>query len=217
MNSVLSQTPLKILLLDDQEIVKEGIKGLIRKAFPEANVSEASSFEETLNLVNTQRWDMVITELKFNGQDCLGLIRDISRISHDLPVVVCTSQVDVQYGLQSIIAGAWGYVQKTACGKQLVDAVAETLTGRRNISSELSKCLASYVRQGTPMAPQDKLSNRELQVFSRLKKKSSVKEMAEELALSVKTVSTYQKRILSKLDLKSQDDLVRYCRSHNIA
>ena len=208
---------LSILLVDDHEVVREGIAMVLGRRFSNCRLGHASSNSEAIEQVHQSDWNLVITDLTINGRGGIDLIHEISSACKGLPILVYTMHDEEEYGVRAIISGATGFVRKGAGVKTLLEAVGQLLQGRQFISPELSQKLVTFIRKGKGGPLHEKLSDREYQVLCRIGKGMAIKEIGAELFLSVKTVSTYRARILEKLGLKNLADIVRYCIEHTLA
>ena len=208
---------ISILIVDDHEVVREGVALVLGRRFSNCIVGHASSYGEAMEQIHQAKWDLVITDLSINGRGGIDLIHEITTLRRDLPVLVFTMHDEQDYGIRAIKNGAAGFVRKGAGVKILMDAVGQVLQGRRFVSADLAQSLMSYIGKKTDGPPHEKLSDREFQVLCRIGRGVAMKEIGAELHLSVKTVSTYRARIFEKLGLKSLAEIVRYCIEHSLA
>jgi two-component system invasion response regulator UvrY len=210
-SSTENQRPRHILIVDDHEIVREGVGRLVELNFQDYTPLLANSYGEAIDAVHNNDVAMVITDLSIDGRGGIDLIREISSNPQSPPILVYSYHDEQEYGVRAIKNGASGYIQKNQTMAQLKAAIALTLAGKRYVSPEFAQSLVSFVRRDTKRPAHETLSDREFQVLCRLGKGVSIKDTAAELHLSVKTVSTYRSRILQKLELKSIAEIVRYC------
>jgi len=199
----------RILVADDHAIVRRGLKELLAEA-GEVTVGEASSASEALDLVRHEAWDLAILDLNMPGRGGLELLEDLRRERPLLPVLVLTIYAEDQYAMRALRSGAAGYLTKESAPEQLLEAVRKLLAGGRYVTDSLAEKLAGSVGQTHQGPSHELLSNREYQVFERLASGRTVGQVAEELSLSVKTISTYRARILEKLSLENNADLTLY-------
>jgi DNA-binding NarL/FixJ family response regulator len=209
--------PFSVLLVDDHEVVREGIARVLGRKFTNCKVGNACSYGEAVDAIHANSWDMVITDLSINGRGGIDLIQELIAIRKNLPVLVFSMHDEQDYGIRAIKSGAAGYVRKGAGVSVLLEAIGMVLSGKRYISPELSQSLVSYVTKDTDRPLHEKLSDREFQVLQRIAKGVTLKEIGGELHLSVKTISTYRARILSKLGLTNFAEIMRYCIKHSIS
>lgn len=199
-----------ILIVDDHEIVRDGLARIIRSEFSDYEPILVATHGEAIDVAHSGNLALVITDLSILGRGGIDLIQEISAINRSLPVLVYSVHDEKEFGVRAIRNGAWGYVQKGSTLVELSGAIREVLAGRRYVSAELAQSLASFVRNDSDRPPHERLSTREFQILCRLAKGVSIKEIGTELILSVKTVSTYRARIFAKLEIKSIAQMVRY-------
>jgi two-component system, NarL family, invasion response regulator UvrY len=209
--------PPSILLVDDHEVVREGIAMVLGRRFSKCRLGHASSNSEAIEQVHESSWNLVITDLSINGTGGIDLIQEINSSHKGLPILVYTMHDEQEYGVRSIMSGASGFVRKGAGVKTLLEAVGQLLQGKQFISPELSQSIVAFIRKDKSGPLHEKLSDREYQVLCRIGKGMAIKEIGADLFLSVKTVSTYRARILDKLGLRNLADIVRYCIEHTLA
>lgn len=205
-----------ILLVDDHEIVREGVTRVIQSRFQEYDIKGVSSCAEAIEAVQNSELALVITDLSMSGRSGTELIAEIAALKPGLPVLVHSMHGAKDHGLRAVREGAWGYVQKSDGIEVLVTAVRQVLAGKRFVGTDLAQSLLSYVRRDADRPPHDQLSGREFQILRKLVAGLSIKEIAGEFFLSVKTVSTYRARIFTKLSVNSIAELVRYALDHGI-
>jgi DNA-binding NarL/FixJ family response regulator len=205
-----------VLIVDDHEIVRDGVSRIVESRFPGYHARPVSSYGEAIDVFHSDPPALVITDLSIQGRGGIDLIQEIATTRQNLPILVFSMHGEKDYGLRAIKSGAWGYVQKSDGVKELVNAIEQVLAGKRYVSTDLAQTLVSFFRKDTDRPPHDRLSSREFQIVCKLAKGASIKEIASELFLSVKTVSTYRARIFTKLGIKSIADLVRYALDHDL-
>lgn len=204
----------RILIVDDHFAIREGLAQMLSSQFPGAVLSAAGQAHEALQQLATGRLDIVILDLNLPGRGGLDVIRELKDASPTTGVLVYTVHPEDQFGVRTLRAGADGYVTKDQAASDVIEAIQRILQGRRYISPRLAECLANYV--STPEQPHDLLSDREMQILRLLAEGRKPTEIAAELHLSIKTVSTYRTRILEKLKLSSSADIIRYAIRHNL-
>ncbi len=201
---------MRILLVDDHFIVRQGMKELLTHAFEEAVFGEARSAEEAQPLVRTQPWDVAIVDISLPGQSGLAFVKHLKQKQPRLPVLVFSMHAEDFYAVRALKAGADGYVMKDAEARELVTAVKRVLQGRKYVSGSLAEKLAVEVQVESPKPLHESLSEREFEVFRLLASGKTISQIALVLSLSVKTVSTYRSRILAKMQMKNNVELVQY-------
>lgn len=201
---------LKILIADDHAVIRKGLKQILLEAFPDALISEAVDAEEVTAKTITETWDIVITDLSMPGRSGLDVAQDIKQNFPKLPVLILSIHPEEQYAIRALKSGASGYISKDAATEELVAAVKRLLAGKKYISSEIADKLATGVGIDQHITPHELLSNREYEIFILLAQGKQVSEIAEQLHLGVTTISTYRNRLLTKMRLKNNTDLIRY-------
>jgi DNA-binding NarL/FixJ family response regulator len=206
---------IKVLVADDHAIVRRGLRQILSETQDIIVAGEAASGDEVLRLVREQRWSVVILDLSLprgNGLDMLAAIR---REKPELPVLILTVHPEEQYAVRCIKGGAAGFLTKESAPERLIEAVRKVGGGGRYVSPELAETLASVLAGQSPGAPHERLSDREFEVFKMLGSGRTVSQIADDLALSVKTVSTHRARILKKMSMRTNAELTHYAlRNH---
>jgi DNA-binding NarL/FixJ family response regulator len=200
----------RILIADDHAILRKGLKETIEEELGETTFGEASNGREVLEHVREQRWDLVLLDIGMEGRSGLEVLEEVRSAKPQLPVLILSMYPEAQFAVRALRLGAAGYINKQSAPEELVLALKKVLLGGRYISASLAEHLANEVQGGTPKARHDALSNRELQVMRLIASGKSLKEIADELCISVKTVGTYHTRLLGKLAMKSDVELTRY-------
>jgi len=201
---------IRILLVDDHAVVRRGLKQILSEAIRGSSFQEAGSAEEALTRVRASSFDVVILDISLPGENGLDALKEIKQIQPNLPVLILSVYPEEEFAVRTLRAGAAGYVTKQSASTELVDAVRKVIGGGLYVTSALAERLAEDVQKGAAQVPHERLSNREYQVFRLLGHGKSVTQAADELSLSVQTVSTYRPRILQKMGMSSNADLVEY-------
>jgi len=204
------------LLIDDHEMIHRGIVAVLGTSMPDYQVICVFTADEGLRVVTQREMDAVIVDLNIPGRGGLDLIREIKRLSPRTPVVVHSMHGEEHFGVAVARAGAQGYVSKAEPTEKIVQALETVIAGRPYFSQKLYEKLAVLAAAPSNEAPHEQLSDREMQVFRLIVAGRSGKEIAGELSLSPKTVSTYRTRLLEKLQLHSDSDLVKYALTRNL-
>ncbi len=205
----------RLLVVDAQEVVQQGLTSAFGGGVDGFEIISASAYDAALKIINETDVKVVIVDIAMSGREGIDFIKDIYALRRDLPIIVYTMRGEAEFGLRAIKCGAWAYVKKSDSLLCLKKAVTETLNGRKYVTPELAQSLMSLLRKDSDRPPHEALSDRELDVLRRLGDGQTIKYIAAELCLSVKTVSTYRARILEKLEMKGLADLVRYCVHHD--
>ena len=201
---------MRVLIADDHAIFRRGLKETIGEAFPKVTFGEARSAEEAVALVRRQDWEIAILDISMPGLSGLDILDDVRRLRPKLPVLFLSMHPEEQYARRALKSGAAGYLTKDSIPDELKDAVRRILTGGRYVSATLAEKLAFDLRKGADTPLHELLSTREFQVLRMIASGKSVKQIADEISLSVKTVSTYRARILEKTGMKTTAELIRY-------
>ncbi len=204
------QKKFNVLLADDHNIVRHGLKKILEDEFTEVTVGEASRDTEIFNQLNKNKWDIIILDISMPGKSGLEILKDIKSLYPDLPVLILSMYPEEQFALRVMKSGASGYVRKDSAPEELVDAVNEILAGKKYYSPAVMDILSDNVKRGTKTELSEILSDREYEIFMLIAQGKTVSEIADILSLSVKTVSTHRSHILEKTKLKNNADIVLY-------
>ena len=201
---------LKILLADDHAVVRHGVKQILVEAFAKAVFGEAQNANELLTLVRTEAWDVVVLDLTMQGASGLDVLKQIKHDHPRLPVLILSMYPEDQYAVRSLRAGAAGYLNKESAPEELVQALRKILKGGQYISASVADDLVAHMRQSDDRPPHEHLSDREYQVLCLIASGKEVKQIALDLSLSAKTISTYRARLLEKMNMKTNAELTHY-------
>lgn len=201
---------LRILIADDHEIVRKGLREILARGLTDAIFGEARNAEDVLQAVRTQSWEVLILDLTMPGRSGLDVLRDLKSEQPTLPVLVLSMQSEHQYGKRVLKAGAAGYLHKDSAPEELIHALRKVLSGGRYVSPTLAEKLAVDLAAGSDQLPHDRLSDRELEVLRMITAGKHTSQIAEELHISVTTVSTYRARILEKMNMRTTAELMHY-------
>lgn len=207
---------IRLVIADDHTIMREGLKRILDGAEDIEVVGEAIDGFEVLSQIRKGGFDMLILDLSMPGRSGVELIRQIKEETPKLPVLVLTMHEEEQYAIRAIRAGARGYLTKESAGTQLLTAIRKVASGRPYISSEVAEQLALDAMPSDEDFPHKKLSDREFEVFSLIVNGKTITEIAEQLHLSAKTISTHKTRILFKMGMHSLAELVHYAIAHRL-
>lgn len=211
-----TRTAKRILLVDPHEITREGYMAVLSAWNSELEFDGVGTFPEALQRVTMDPWDLIILELCMPGRSGLELLDQIAALRLTSPVLISSLYDEDSYGIRAIRRGVGGYICKAAGVKEFLGAVQTMLDGRKYLSPNLVQSLMSAVHPSASQKPHESLSDREFQVLQRLACGASIKNIAAEMCLSAKTVSTYRTRILQKLGVSSMVGLVEYCLEHRL-
>jgi len=206
-----------ILLVDDHAILRMGLIEILRDEFPDGIFSEASNGVEGLSILRKETISLALLDVSMPKMNGLELLKQANAFEIDTPIIILSAQPEEQYALRALKAGAHGFLSKDSTPEEIIGAVKKVLSGKKYVSPILVDILADTVGDKKVTALHELLSDRELQVLELIAKGKTVTEIANEVSISVNTVSTYRSRILQKLNLKSNAALVRYALDHNIS
>lgn len=208
---------MRVLIADDHAIVRRGVKELLADEFSQVEFGEAANSAEAIHQIREHPWDVVVLDITMPGRSGLDVLRDVSDTCPGLPVLILSMHPEEQYAVRAFRAGAAGYLTKESAPEELALAVRTVLGGKRYVTASMSDRLAAMLHRGPEGPPHDILPDREYQVMRLIGSGKTVSGIAEELSLSVKTVSTYRARILQKLGMKTTAELIRYALKHGLA
>ncbi len=208
---------IRILLADDHSIVRDGLRRIVEEDGAMAVVAEASDGREAIRKVAASRPDVAVVDISMPGLDGLEVVSRLKESHPQLPVLILTMHEEAQYVVRAIEAGAMGYLTKQSAPEQLVTAIRRVCDGHRYITDEATEALALRIAKGTrAKTPLDSLSMRELQVLRRLGMGHTNREIASAYNISIKTVDTYRARLLKKLELRNNAELIRFAIQNNL-
>lgn len=200
----------KILLVDDHQIVRQGLKNLIELEKDLQVTDEASTGIEALNYIRKNEYDIVILDVTMPQKNGIDTLHDLKHIAPNLPVLILSGYAEEQYALNLMRSGCKGYLSKDADSDEIIKAIRSIANGRKYISAELAELLTNELSNPSDKQLHETLSEREFQVFFKLAGGLSPIEIANELNISIKTVSTYRTRILEKMSLRTNADMTYY-------
>ena len=206
----------RILVVDDHELMRRGLRSILTGAFPELQLVEAADAPQALAAIEKQPCDVALVDINLPGRGGLELLQDLRGLYPQMPAIVLSAYPERDYALRAFKLGASGYVSKQSAEGELLWAIRKALTGGRYVTPALAEALAAQLAGEAPEAPHETLSNRELQVLRLVALGESLKEIAAKLALSEKTIGTYRTRISQKLGLGTNVELARYAERHKL-
>jgi len=201
---------IKILIADDHPIVREGLKQILQEASDIVVADEASNGQEVLDKVWKNDYDVILLDISMPGRSGLEVLKQLKSQKPGLRVLVLTMHPEEQYAVRVLRAGASGYLTKESAPDELIKAIRKVSRGRKYVSSSLAEKLAFELEIDSEKPLHETLSDREYEVMRMIASGKRVKEIAEELFLSIKTISTYRSRILEKMKMKSSAELMHY-------
>jgi DNA-binding NarL/FixJ family response regulator len=207
---------LEILVADDHAIIRDGLKKILADTPDMCVAGEAANGHVALDMVRGRDWDAVVLDLSMPGRNGLDLLKLIKTEKPKLPVLVFSMHQEEQYAVRAIRAGASGYLSKEGDSDLIVPAIRKVAQGGRFISPKVAELLAADALIHNHNPSHTLLTDREFEVFSRIVRGVSLTDIAHELSLSVKTVSTHKSHILLKMNMSNQMELVRYAIDHKL-
>lgn len=204
------QKKFSVLIADDHNIVRRGLKKILEDEFSEVTVGEASRDTEIAEQLSKGKWDVIILDISMPGKSGLEVLKDIKATHKNIPVLILSMYPEEQFALRVMKSGASGYLRKDSAPEELVNAVNEILDGKKYISPAVLNILSDNVNKEGKIELSEILSDREYEIFLLIAQGKTVSEIAEILSLSVKTVSTHRTHILEKTKLKNNAEIVMY-------
>jgi DNA-binding NarL/FixJ family response regulator len=201
---------LKIIIADDHQVIREGVKRIINNEVDLEITAEVENGEELINKIISDKFDVVILDVGLPGRSGIEILADIKKIDPKLPVLIFSMQPEERIAIRAIKAGANAYLSKTVPTEELLKAIRTIATGRKYITPSIAEKLAEKLDDNFSGTPHSRLSDREFEVMCLIARGKSVKEIAESKSLSINTVNTYRTRILSKMDFSNNMELAYY-------
>jgi len=208
---------IRVLLADDHPIVRDGLKKHLEEEGDFEVVGEATDSREAYRLAVDNEPDVLVLDLEMPGRGGLDTLRELKRVKPDIAVLVLSRHDEDPFAVRSIRSGAAGYLSKQSVSDELAEAIRKIASGERYISPSVAATLAMHLESPTEGKPHETLSDRELQVLCMMGKGMTATEIADDLALSVKTISTYRSRILDKMELENNAQIIRYAIENELA
>ena len=205
-----------VLVVDDHNIFREGLKQILSST-PDLHVAgEAAGGHDALAKVQNGDWDVVLMDLSMPDGSGLETLLQLRTLRPKLPVLILSMYPEDQYAIRVLKAGASGYLSKVAAPDALIEAIRKVAGGGKFVSPEVAEVLAAQIGSAVQGPPHEALSDREFQVLRLIASGKTVSDIADELALSVKTISTYRSRVLEKMNMKSNAELTRYALQNHL-
>ncbi|HYG18209.1 MAG TPA: response regulator transcription factor [Ohtaekwangia sp.] len=206
---------MKILIADDHAIVRKGLIELLREEFHAIDVYEATNSQQAVDTVARQSPDVILLDISMPGVSGIETLKQLRANGVKAPILMLSMHPEDQYAIRSLRAGASGFINKETATEELLVAVHKVLGGKKYITPSVAEKLAQVGQQDT-RAAHESLSDREMQVLQLIGSGKTVSEIAEQISLSVNTISTYRTRLLDKLGLKNNAELTRYALDHHL-
>jgi two-component system, NarL family, invasion response regulator UvrY len=208
---------IRVLIGDDHAIIRSGLKQILYEENHSFFCGEAPNGQSVLDKIHKDKWDIVILDISMPGLNGIETLKEIKKTKPKLPVLVLTVHSEDQFALRSIKSGASGYLTKDAAPAELIKALNKILNGGKYINEQIAELLADDFERDSNKPLHENLSDREYEVMRLIASGKTAKQIANELALSIKTVSTYRARLLDKMGLKTNAELTRYAIQNNLA
>jgi DNA-binding NarL/FixJ family response regulator len=207
---------IKILIADDHAIVRRGLVQILQEEFPLAKITEVDNGNDAIDMVDQQIWDIILLDISMPGRNGIETLKQIKTNGIKAPVLMLSMHSEEQYAIRVLKAGASGFLSKLSATDELLIAVHKVLSGRKYITASVAEKLAESLGENENKSTHENLSDREMQVLQLIASGKTVSEIAEEISLSVNTISTYRARILEKLNLNNNAELTRYAIDNNL-
>ena len=207
---------IKVLIADDHALVREGLKQVIGQHSDIEVTGEAKNGQEALEKVWKEDFEVVLLDISMPGRSGMDILKEIKSAKPDLYVLMLSMHPEEQYAVRALKAGASGYLTKESAPDELIDAIRRVSMGLKYVTLSLVEQLATDLGVDHDKPLHEQLSDREFQVMQMIAGGHTIKEIAEDLSLSVKTISTYKTRVLEKMNMKSNSDLTRYVMENNL-
>ena len=207
---------IKLLIADDHAIFREGLKHILEEHPDIIVAAEAGNGQEVLDYIWKNEYDMILLDIGMPGMPALEVLKQVKNEKPRLPVLVLSMYPEDQYAVRFIRAGASGYLTKESAPEELITAIRKITAGRKYITSSVAEKLADEVEPDAEKPAHHALSDREFEVFRLIASGKTVKQIADDLFLSVKTISTYRSRILEKMKMKTNAELMHYALKHHM-
>ena len=207
---------IKLLIADDHAIFREGLKHILEEHPDIIVADEAGNGQEVLDYIWKNEYDMILLDIGMPGMPALEVLKQVKNEKPRLPILVLSMYPEDQYAVRFIRAGASGYLTKESAPEELITAIRKITAGRKYITSSVAEKLADEVEPDAEKPAHHTLSDREFEVFRLIASGKTVKQIADDLFLSVKTISTYRSRILEKMKMKTNAELMHYALKHHM-
>lgn len=201
---------IKILIADDHAVVRKGLKQILAETTDIVAADEAINGQEVLEKIRKNDYDIVMLDISMPGRNGLDILKQVKNEKPEMSVLILSMHPEEQYAVRALKAGASGYLTKDSAPDELILAIRKISQGRKYITSSLAERLAFYLEVDSEKPLHEALSDREYEVMRMIASGKTVREIAEELFLSIKTISTYRSRILEKMGMKNNTELVHY-------
>jgi len=207
---------IRVLITDDHALIRRGLKQVLEEGMGAVLVGEAQDAREALDQVLKNKWDVVIMDITMPGRSGLDVLRDIKALKPDLPVLILSMHPEDQFAVRVLKSGAAGFIPKESAPDELIKAIRKVVAGGRYVTAALAEKMAFELAAPTDKPVHEMLSDREFQVLRMIASGKTVGQIAEQVNLSVKTVSTYRARLLEKMRMQNNAELTHYAIKHQL-
>lgn len=207
---------IKVIIVDDHPIIREGIKQITAKTNDIIVIDEASNRTELKKILREKKFDVILLDISLPGQNGIEILKEIKENFPDFKVLILSIHTEMEYIRRCFMLGASGYLTKESAPDELVQAIRKVFNGGKYINYSIADSLSSYFQYETQNLLHEKLSSREYEVFLKIAQGKSIKDISSELYLSEKTISTYRSRILEKMSLKNNAEIIYYAIRHKL-
>lgn len=201
---------MRILIADDHPVVREGLRQILLESLDLAVIDEAGTGQEVLRKIGGNDYDVVLLDISMPGASALDVLKQLKIMRPKMPVLVLSIHPEEQYGLRVLRAGASGYLTKDSAPSELLTAVRKVSLGGKYVSSSLAEKLAFSLENGTEKSLHQTLSDREYEVMIAIASGKTTREISQELSVGIKTVNTYRTRVLRKMQMRNNAELIHY-------
>ena len=205
---------MNILIGDDHSVVRKGLRMILSEAYPHSFIEEAVDGADIIKKINDKPWSVIISDISMPGRSGLDIVKFVNEHYPKIPILILSVHAPEHYAVRTFKAGASGYLTKESAPEELVKAIEQVLSGRKYITPEIAELLVQYHVDDNTEEPHKMLSDREMEVFELIAKGKKITDIAEELSLSVNTISTYRTRILEKMHMTSNAEIAKYAMRH---
>lgn len=208
---------MKILVADDHSVVRKGLIQILKEEYHSALIAEAINSVQVFDQVGKENWDLILLDISMPGRNGVEILKQLRSNGIKTPILILSMHPEDQYAMRVLRAGASGYLNKESAPEDLIKAVQHVLLGRKYVTDGLAEKLAESIDNNQKGQLHESLSDREMQVLQYLASGKTVSEIAQEMSLSVNTISTYRTRILDKLSLNNNAEITRFALDHGLA
>ena len=209
-------SPIRVLIADDHSIVRQGLRQILSDTEDMLVAGEAENGSQAMKMIRDGGWDVVLMDVSMPERNGIDTLKLLKKEFPKLPVLILSMHPEEHYAVRALKAGASGYLNKQSAPEQLVTAIRQVASGKKYVSATVAEQLANAIGEDTDKLPHEKLSDREYQTLVMIASGKAISQIAEELNLSVKTVSVYRARLLEKMNLKNNAELTHYGLKHGL-